>query len=417
MNNSRTDVEQVHIYLVLGTLFLGYGIFALNGYGNDNDTYGMLNTWRTLVNYHYYVPSRFQGNLIPELVIGLSSQIGGYYLTNIVSATLSVASLFIFYSLVIKTTSSLLAILAVVAIGTNPFWILASTIPMDYIYAIFFYILGVFLLINGRCRIAGLMFALAISSRITYGPMAIIAFLFYLIYIKQRERKQIIFQGIILFFAGIAILYLPVFIASGMNFSFLAFGSDAAGGFLGIVVRFIYKNIFFWSLPTFILLVFFLYKQRRYYLSNIFTNPFAKKIQINHLVFQAVLGVVIYSEIMFARLPHEYNYLLPVLVGVIYLITTNINSSGRIKFLSLIFALNIVYAIIGYLDVIETYQTQSIGQTVHADGAYVKLSIKEGVLVKDFEDRAVIQKYQVNEFNKRWQHTGFKLEERKSAIN
>lgn len=411
MNNYKTYIEQVHIYLVLGLLFLCYGIFCLNGYGNDDDIYRVLSTWRFLVDRHQYVPSRFQGYLIPELVIGLSSQIGSFYLSNLVSATLSIATLFIFYLLMSRITTTIIATAAVVAIGTHPFWILASTISMDYIYAIFFFILAVFFLIDGRSRFAGILSALAVSSRLTYAPMAIIAFLFYFIHIKHDRRlKNLLWQGILLFFVGIAILYLPVFIVSGMNFSFISVGGDAAGGVLGRYVRFLYKNIYFWGMPTFILLLYLLWQQKENLLKGILRNPFSPNIKIKDLVFHAAVWNIIYNEIMFAKLPHEYNYLAPILFSAVYLIAININSKNSVKYLGIIFALNIVYGLFCNFDVIETYQTQNIGVTPHADGAYVRFSIKEGVLVKDYKSRAIYQKYQVNEFNKYWQDTGVKLE-------
>jgi hypothetical protein len=70
-------------------------------YGNHDDIYQMLNSWRTLIFEHRYVPSRFQGYLVPELSIGLASQVGGFYLSNL-SFLLSVSSLLIFYWLLIK---------------------------------------------------------------------------------------------------------------------------------------------------------------------------------------------------------------------------------------------------------------------------------------------------------------------------
>jgi len=42
-----------------------------------------------------------------------------------------------------------------------------------------------------------------------------------------------------------------------MSLSFLAVGPDASSGFVGIIARFIYKNIYFWGLPAFVLLQWF----------------------------------------------------------------------------------------------------------------------------------------------------------------
>ena len=111
MTQAIKSLKPVNIYWILGLLVIGYGIFALNGYGNDDDTYRMLNTWKTLISEGRYVPSRFQGYLIPELTIGLASEIGGFYLANFISIVLSVSSLFIFYALLLRVTTSLMLVI------------------------------------------------------------------------------------------------------------------------------------------------------------------------------------------------------------------------------------------------------------------------------------------------------------------
>jgi hypothetical protein len=120
--NKNNDVysEQINIYLILGLLILCYGIFGLNGYGNIDSTYGLLNSWRWLIDHHRYVPSRFQGYLIPEIVVGFSSQIGSFYLSNFISSILSVSTLFTFYLLLRKITLPLIAIFyLVVAVSSS----------------------------------------------------------------------------------------------------------------------------------------------------------------------------------------------------------------------------------------------------------------------------------------------------------
>ncbi len=401
MNRFKTHFEYTNVYLVLGLIFFSYGIYSLNGYGNHDDIYRMLTTWRTLIVDHYYLPSRYQGYLVPEIIIGLSSQLGGFHLSNLVSAALSVSSLLIFYLLLIRIISPLTSILAVVAVGSNPFWIIASTTSTDYIYPVFFFMLGLLTLLDGKIRLTGLVFALAVSSRITYGPMVLLAFLFYFPYILNEKRKlrKRFSQGVVLFFSAASVLYLPVFIVSGMNLSFLAF-ADTSGGFLGVIVRFVYKNIYFWGLPTFILLLFFLFKNSHSRL--IFKNPFYYT-RIENLLLHAVFWCFIYNEVIFAKLPHQYQYLLPILFCMIYFVATTTKNT----YLSLIFALNIVYCLFCNFDILDTYQTQGIGKTIHSDTAKINFSIKEGVLARDLEWRSTYQKHLIDDFNKKWQSSNF----------
>ncbi|MGV0028992.1 ArnT family glycosyltransferase [Phormidesmis priestleyi] len=401
MNRLTKDWRFGNIYSVLGLLFIGYGVFALGGYGNDDDTYRMLSTWNTLISQGQYVPSRFQGYLIPEIAIGLASQIGGFFLANLVSVVLSIATLFIFYQLLCRITTPRVAVLSVLAIGANPFWIIASATSIDYIYAAFFFVLGVFLLVDQKFKWAALIFAAAVSSRITYGPMAAIAYFLYFFYVQREfKTRSLLVQSFILFLIASAAFYLPVFFASGMTLSFLGIGPDASGGFVGIIARFVYKNIYFWGLPAFVLLGAFLFQDRTDLARKIAANPF-QNTQAEKLIFYGAFLCVVYNQIMFFRLPHEYGYLFPVLFSVVYWIATS-EKVKRIQYLSLLIVLQIVYGLIFNFDVIQTYQNDVNPKTVHSDSAKVHFSIKEGVLIRDLQWRSTYQKYQLEEFYKKW---------------
>ncbi len=400
MTQAIKPFKLINIYWILGFLVIGYGIFALNGYGNDDDTYRMLNTWKILISEGKYVPSRFQGNLIPELTIGLASEIGGFYLANFISVVLSVSSLFVFYALLLRITTSLIAALSVLAIASNPFWIIISTTSMDYVYGAFFFISGLFILIKEKPRWAGLLFAAAVSSRLTYAPMVAIAFLLYFPYTQEKHNlRSSLIQGFLVFLVASGVFYLPVFFASGMSLSFLAIGPDATGGFIGIIARFIYKNIYFWGLPAFVLLIIFFTQEKSIY-QKIATNPF-QKVRVEKLLFHGALWCVVYNEIMFFRLPHEYAYLLPLLFSFTYFIAT----SDRIKktrYLSFLIGLQLLYGLIFNLDVIQTYQKDPVAKTIHSDSAKIHASVKEGILIRELNWRSTYQAYQLSEFNKRW---------------
>jgi hypothetical protein len=393
------------IYLVLAVLGMGYICLTWNGYGNHDDIYRMIGTWRTLLSEQRYQPSRFQGNLIPEVVIGFTSQLGDFYLSNLVSAVLAIASLWLFYQLLTPAIAPLPAALGALVIGTNPYWIIAATTSTDYIYPAFFFILGIWLLAKQQFRLAGLVFALAVSARLTYGPMAAIALAFFFPVVRQENhRTKRFFQGILIFLGAAAILYLPVFFASGMSLAFLGFADDTAGGTGGKIARFLYKSVYFWGLPAFLVLVVFFVQERRFYWQQFCKFPFRHPTP-PRLLFHGVFWLLVYTLLLFAKLPHQYQYLLPILFCVVVLITQFPDYQKQVICLSLIAVLHLVHGVVNF-DVLETYQIGSNNTTIHSDGAVFKPGIRPGILVRDYQWRSRYQRQLTADFNQRWQHFG-----------
>jgi hypothetical protein len=404
--------HQRYILFFLGFLFVAYGLLTLNGYGNHDDIYRMIGTWRSLFSEHRYVPSRFQGYLVPEMVIGLSSQLGDFYLSNLVSTLQAIAGLFFFYRLLLKVTSPFTAALATALAGVNPYWIIAATTSTDYIYPAFFFLFGLWLLLNDRLRWAGIIFACAVSSRITYGPMVAIAFLFYGLTMQQqlhqnRTFKTRFFQAIGLFLLACIALYMPIFLASGMTLSFLKYAPDESG-LVGMAARFFYKNVYFWGVPAVIAIGIAILQAKSFYWKQIRRFPFRHPTP-NQCAFHGVLLCFIYNELFFAKLPHQYQYLIPVLFCISYFLVQLPNARYRTIFLSLIIGFQVLHCGVNF-DVLETYQTGDNNRTVHSDGAFWNPSIKPGILVRDYQWRSRYQRQLTDDFNQRWQHFGRPLQ-------
>ena len=146
---------------------------------------------------------------------------------------------------------------------------------------------------------------MSVSSRITYGPVVLIVFFFSFI-LRQYETKTII-KLLTGFIIMSCLLYFPVFYTSGMNLSFLGFSSEQ-WSFGQYAARFIYKNIYLWGLPTFIFLFIAFFVE----FVNI-KKSFNLLTQQEKTIIYGLVMTFIFTEIMFARLPHEIAYLFPVL--------------------------------------------------------------------------------------------------------
>ena len=369
-------------------LFAIYGICSLFGYGNDGDTYAMLRTWKALVTEFRYLSSRWQGYLVPELIIGLSSQIGSFYLSNLMSASTSVAALGLLHKLLVNRLSYLTSILLILGIGTNPYWIIASSSSIDYVYSMFFFILGTFLLIKGKTIWSSIAYAMSVSSRITYGPVVLIVFFFSFI-LRQYETKTII-KLLTGFIIMSCLLYFPVFYTSGMNLSFLGFSSEQ-WSFGQYAARFIYKNIYLWGLPTFIFLFIAFFVE----FVNI-KKSFNLLTQQEKTIIYGLVMTFIFTEIMFARLPHEIAYLFPVLFIITYLMTYFKKNN---LFLAFLIFLHIVYGIVNF-DVLNIHYKSGVNQLdfKEAVSAEAGFFIRKGVVLDDLEKRKLSQEFYLEKY-------------------
>ena len=155
--------------------FLALRIYAA-GFGADNDTWLMLGTWDSLVERSRYVPSRPPGYLVPELVIGATSELAGSWTSNLVSVVLGVATLVLVHGLVRRRTATARdALLLVAVLAVTPAFVIASTTSIDYVYGLALFVAGWAALESGRSsRVAGLLLGLAAASRLAYAPLAVV---------------------------------------------------------------------------------------------------------------------------------------------------------------------------------------------------------------------------------------------------
>lgn len=181
------NISNTRVFFV--AVALGYLALSLFGYGTDSDTYRIIHSGQKLILNGVYVPSRFQGALIPEIVIGITSLLGGFVLSNLVSVILGILSLYIFFNFLLSITNAEKAILTVALVGLNPHYIIASTTSMDYIYSIFFILLGFTLLQKRSYFIASVVVAFAISSRLSNSLIVLMMYL-YFIYIAIFYKKN-----------------------------------------------------------------------------------------------------------------------------------------------------------------------------------------------------------------------------------
>ena len=363
----KSIISEKPIIIVLLSLFLIYIFVGFFGYGTDWDSFYLLRSGRNMLQTGIYHYSRVPGYFVPEIIMGSASFIGNYIITNLISSILATTSLYLFWRLLKNNFSDFNALLTIIIVGLNPYFIIAASSTIDYVYSLFFGLMGITLLNSRRPFFAAVLFALAVSSRLSSVMIIGIIYLYFL-YIRQKEKNvkeisRILMSGILLGCLAI-LLYVPSFIAASFTFKFLKYTYIDNMSFLGYLSRFVYKNIYLMGLlPTAFLVGFTTWKLIKNKINTVF-NP------------QVITGlaIVIVSEILFFKIPCEISYLLPLLFIIIPLFISLLQPRKIILYT--ITLLTISYGFVVNPDILNLKLNNTTHEAIGADvGIYMRWSV------------------------------------------
>ncbi len=313
--NARYSKNTLDITVIIASflsLIIAFTRIGFNGYGNNINNYSMLRSWQEMLANGIYVPSRFQGNLPSELILGSLAAIWGPVGSNSFSFILSILSLVLAYRLFRKIESDQIKIgLALATVAVNPFWVEASTTSMDYIHPIPFFLAGILLVQNRIPIIAAIFFAVAGGMRISYAPLGFGTLLFALYMDSDKQQRDIILQSLLVYIIFVSVIYLPVFISAHLQLSFLSSARPVWQGILGLIARFAYKTIYLYGvIGTIIVFISFVLPLRRQKVADY------KSVRADKLIFYKVcVGFIIFHLLLFLYIPVRIEYLIPVLLA------------------------------------------------------------------------------------------------------
>lgn len=292
-------------------IVIAFVLISRSGYGDNLDNYGMLRSWQEMVANGVYIPSRFQGNLPSELIVGTLAFLFGPLGPNTFSFVMSLFALgLVFYFCEKIDGDWKTSALAIATVAANPFWVNASSTSMDYIHPIPFFLFGLFLLNKQWTIVAAVFFAIAGGIRITFAPMGLVA----LCWAWKREsdpgRREMFLQSLVVFAVVGCLLYLPVFISSHLQLTFLNSARPNWQGFFGLSVRWAYKLLYLYGIIGTIMVAviavsMFVDDRHNSSLLPLKENTFLK----------VCVLVIAYHLILFLYIPVRIEYLLPVLIA------------------------------------------------------------------------------------------------------
>ena len=340
------------------------------GYGSDNDSYGVLSagvsTWDNLTPQM----SRHPGYWLYELIVYGLSKLGGYILVNGATLVASVFVLYRFYSLAVRENVSNPTLLTL-CLGLNPWFLIAATSTMDYIWALLFIVLSIELATKDKYLMAGVFSGVAVGLRL--GSVFPLAFAFFFTWLKAGIKNS--FKGYFLLgcvaLVFIMLFYFPSWLLKDNSFSFLTghLGDESVWTLKMYAGRFFYKTIYLFGLSSFIVMAAII---------GFYTLKRKGQISKSRLGIAAA-GASIGNLVLYAKYPIEIAYLLPFLFFSLLLLGIYLGGESR-NYLIAILVTTVSYSFINLS--IAKPNIPSV-----ASDASFGFFIEHGILIQDISTR------------------------------
>ena len=282
------------------------------GYGTDIDVTDVIRT-ATGIRHGTYHPSRTPGVPVFEAIAAVVDPIGGHLLLNLVTAAAGAAAV-VGIARLVRAWGHANADLLALAFLASPSTLIAATSTGDFVWAVAFLVWAALALVADRPVVAGVLFALAIGTRLSS------VFLVLAILVADgwaRERRHRALRAALVALPLGALLYVPSWWAFNRSWAFL----HTAEGWRGLannLGRFTYKNYITFG-PLFLVLMLVALPALVAALRRWDRDPMLRT---------GVLGLAA-SLGLFFLLPWKYNHLLPCLAtALLWLGASRRNTRG-----------------------------------------------------------------------------------------
>ncbi len=317
MKHSQSPFNKVLTPYAIAILVLLSRIpFLWNGYGTEEDSWGLVvNSW-DILNVGHYVFSRLPGHPIQELLLALFP-FAGPFVYNLFSALFSAITVFFFVK-ILQWYQLKNVVLAALTLAFTPVFFISSTYTIDYCYALAFILAAYYGLLKGNSWIAAILLGFAVGCRLTSGLMVIPFALLIVGEAKKKPYQKLLIFALLFAFSAL-FTYAPALYEYGLS----VIGTYKLP--YPPLAKALYKgSIGVWGVMGCLALLVALiaaWRNRKKTIS-LFTSSFNKKLHISVWVLSIVLQLLI-----FLRLPEKSAFLIPALPFLILLVASTIKSS------------------------------------------------------------------------------------------
>lgn len=217
MNLKKVIVSHPVWVLVLVTLLTRIP-FLFNGYGIEEDSYGLVLTAQNIAQTGDYEMSRAPGHPVQELVLSLIPNAPDFVMNGL-SMLFGLASSVLFYC-ILRFLGYARPLLPTLAFTLIPALYVASTYTIDYVWALAFILLSFWFLLTRKNLLCGLALALAVGCRVTSVLLAIPIVIFLFVNESAKVALRRLFSIGLPAMALVALLFLPAYLTYGIDFFF-----------------------------------------------------------------------------------------------------------------------------------------------------------------------------------------------------
>lgn len=349
------------------------------GPGTDLDVGAVLASGRGILDGDYR-PSRPPGAPVHETVVGVLDALGGTVATNLASLVAALAVVLAIVSLLSRHGVPRVWLVAAV-VAANPWFLVAATSTVDFLWALAFVLWSVDVLQRGHPVPAALLAALAVGSRLTSALLVAAAVVAALSGQPDeddaarsgraadgpgRPWRPVLVYGALTAVLG-AVAYVPAFVSSGNSLAF-AQNDFRTEGVAVMVGRALSKDLYFIGPFAAVVLL-------------LMVVPMMRALPLWRSSWPLRFGVlaVVVSEGLFVRFPWKMGHLLPLLVGLA--MWAGVALARRPRLLVALVAAQLAYA------VVNVQLLEPNAQNAATDASFT-IDLRWGVVVTDTVCRA-----------------------------
>ena len=375
----NVDQDKKHFYLCSLIQTFIFIPFLIQGYiGSDWDSYALIGTVNNYVQDSVYLPSRPPGFPLYEVFLSFLFKISIIFNLQFEKVFLMLHFLILLSNnfLIFKffERENVSKFIYFYLITLSPVYLISGFSIIDYQAGLFFGLLAIYITIYSSNYILMVPFLLSISMGIRLSNLIFSIAVFGLFIFLQKSKKEIlnlvvltsfftsVIYGIAYFSLWSTTLSSSMDTPSDMVCIFNLTNTDHSTIYrLG---RFLLKQIDFFGIVGFVIVLFLIFNM-------------SKSINLGKNIHFVLLFFLF--QLSFLRLPTEEGHLLPAFVALIFLMK-------QVEIKNSLIVIVLISSLVSNFIYLNTYDVDSPDS---ASEAYLNISLKEGLLIQDFNEREV----------------------------